>query len=345
VNKKYLIAGGLAAVAGLLLVAIWLLSSSAQSDNLARPAELPDHQFEDWGLPIDDPEGLSREARSLFEGIEVLSYEDLIRAARKGEVSLVSELWRLRRNCPEEMERYDCNIRIRQFIMEKFLPPGNEQLVELLTKYLKYEEEMSRFEMPRGASLQEQYQLIREKRRDFFGPEDSKLVFGFEEAKADYASTYADFQKDTVKLSGDARLTAYEEMRKKVYGDYYETVVAREPKFTKYETEVELRGSDLSAMAADQKGAYVAAMREKYFGKEGAARMAAVDAQIAERDQTLETYRDAEAEFLKNNAHLNESERARKLMEMRVKYFGQDEAEAYTRRESYEKAMKELRNK
>ena len=306
---------------------------------------MPDHQSEDWNLPIEDPEGLAREAQTMFEGIEVLSYEQLIQAARKGEVSLVSELWRLRRQCPQDMDRYDCNIRIRQFIMDKFLPPGNEQLVELLTKYLKYEEEMSRFEMPKDISLAEQYNLIREKRRDFFGPEDAQLVFGFEEAKASYPATFKSFQESTAGLSGDARMKAYEEMRKKAYGDYYETVVAREPKFSKYEVEVEIRGNDLASMAADKRGAAVNELREKYFGKEGAARMAAVDAQIQERETTIASYKAAEAEFLKNNASLSAADQEKKLMELRVKFFGQEEAEAYSRRESYEKAMQELREK
>ncbi len=341
-NQKPLVFGALLVVVLLLVAAIWYLSSERSGDG-ARPVALPDHKFENWDSPIQDPEGLSREARSLFEGIEVLSYEQLIQAARRGEVSLVSELWRLRRQCPEDMDRYDCNIRIRQFIMDKFLPPGNEQLVELFTKYLKYEEEMSRFEMPGDLTLKQQYELIREKRRDFFGPEDARLVFGFEEAKAGFTAEFKSFQEQTAGLSGDARVEAYEEMRKKAYGDYYETVVAREPKFSKYETELDLRGNDLAGLDADKRGAYVTEMREKYFGKEGAARMAQVDAEIAERETKLAAYKSAESELLSNNAELSGEERDAKLMELRVKHFGKEEAEAYTRRENYEKAMRELR--
>ena len=341
-NSKILLFGGLLVVALVLIGLIWMLSSDSSSGG-SKPVALPDHKFEDWGLPIDNPEELSAEARSMFEGLEVLSYEQLIIAARKGEVSLVSELWRLRRRCPKEMDRYECNIRIRQFVLDKFLPPGNEQLAELLTKYLKYEEEMSRFKMPEGVTLKEQYQIIRDKRREFFGPEDAKLVFGYEETKADYAATFQDFAENTKGMSGDQRMKAYEEMRKKALGDYYETIVAREPKFTKYETEMSLREGDLSGMDGGARTAYVTEMREKYFGKEGAQRMAAVDEQIAERDETLATYQKAEAEFLKQNQELSGEALDKKLMELRVQHFGQEEAEAYTRREKYEREMRELR--
>ncbi|MEQ9364549.1 MAG: lipase secretion chaperone [Leptospirales bacterium] len=341
-NQKPLVFGALLAVVLLLVAAIWYLSSGGADDS-AQPVALPDHKFENWDSPILDPEGLSRDAESMFDGIEVLSYEQLIQAARKGEVSLVSELWRLRRQCPEEMDRYDCNIRIRQFIMDKFLPPGNEQLVELFTKYLKYEEEMSRFELPRDLTLKQQYKLIQEKRRDFFGPEDAQLVFGFEEAKAEYATEFKGFQDKTAGLSGDARMQAYESMRKKAYGDYYETVVAREPKFSKYEVELELRNVDLAGLDSEKRDVYVTEMREKYFGKEGAARMAAVDAEIAERETKLSAYKSAEAELLQNNAELSGEARDEKLMELRIKHFGKEEAEAYSRRENYEKTMRELR--
>lgn len=341
-NQKPLVFGGLLVVVLLLVAAIWYLSSNG-TDETTDPVVLPDHKFENWESPVEDPEGLSRDARSMFDGIEVLSYEQLVEAARKGEVSLVSELWRLRRQCPEGMDRYDCNIRIRQFIMDKFLPPGNEQLVELFTKYLKYEEEMSRFQLPKDITLAQQYKLIQEKRRDFFGPEDAQLVFGFEEAKAGYATEFKSFREQTTGLTGDARVEAYEAMRKKAYGDYYEAVVAREPRFTKYEVELELRDGDLAGLDAGKRGVYVTEMREKYFGKDGAARMAVVDVEIAERETKLLSYKSAEAEFLKDNAELGDDERDKKLMELRVQFFGKDEAEAYSRRESYERAMREMR--
>ncbi len=342
-NKNLLLIVGGTAIALLLIVLVFMLSSGGGSGPGQKPVTLPDHKFEDWNAPIGDPEALRREAFSLFDQEGMLSYEDLIRAAQSGEIRLVSELWALRRRCPEELDRYECNVRIREFLLEKFLPPGNERLVELFTKYLQYEEEMTTFEMPRDLPLRKQYELIRQKRREFFGTEDAKLIFGYEEAKADFAVAYADFQEETKGMSGDQRLAKYEELRKNVYGDYYDTVVSREPKFTKYETEVDLRSADLNGLDSSQRSANIREMREKYFGKDGADRMAAVDAQIAQRDQNEADYQKAESEFLKNNAELNDEERAKKLMELRVKYFGQEEAEAYTRRENYQKAMEELR--
>lgn len=340
-NQKVLMYGGLAAIVILLAFTAWYLGQDKSGPGAA--TALPDHKFENWDAPIADPAGLSEEAQSLFGSVEVLTYEDLLRAVKRGDVSLVSELWALRRQCPDEMERYDCNIRIRQFIMDKFAPPGNEQLVELFTKYLKYEEEMSRFKMPDDLSLKEQYMLIREKRRELFGSEDAQLVFGLEEAKADYAVSFKGFTEKTAGMSGDDRMAAYEQMRREAYGDYYDSVIAREPKFSKYETEVSLRDTDLSGLAGDARSAKMSELRTKYFGKEGAQRMAAVDAQIAQRDSNLADYKQIEADFLANNAELQGEERDAKLLELRVKHFGQEEGEAYSRREKYEQAMRELR--
>lgn len=333
--------GGLAAIVLLLAITAWYLGQSSSAPGTA--TVLPDHQFEDWSAPIDDPIGLAQEADSLFASVDTLTYEELLRAVQRGDVSLVSELWALRRNCPDDMERYDCNIRIRQFIMDKFAPPGNEQLVELFTKYLKYEEEMATFQMPDDLTLKEQYALIREKRRDFFGAEDAQLVFGLEEAKADYAVTYKDFTEETAGMSGDQRMAAYEAMRRKAYGQYYDSVVAREPEFSKYETEVSLRDADLSGLVGTDRSAKMSELRTKYFGKDGAERMAQVDAQIAQREASQNEYKKAEADFLANNAELKGAALDSKLMELRVKHFGQEEAEAYTRREKYEQAMRELR--
>ena len=77
-------------------------------------------------------------------------------------------------------------------------------------------------------------------------------------------------------------------------------------------------------------------MRTRYFGEKGAERMAEVDREVAARQEKERDYLSAEAAFLAENPSLSGEEREQKLMELRVKYFGEEEAEAYARRQLYE---------
>lgn len=338
-NRKLIALAGAGALALIVLLAVLLFWPDHNAES---PTMLPDHQFENWDQPLANESALSEEALSMFDQEGMLSFEALLEAARKGEISLISELWRLRRQCPEGMSRFDCNIRIRQFLMQKFPPPGNEALTEMFRNYLNYEEAMARLQLPEDMSLADRYKLIREKRREIFGVDDAKLLFGLEEAKFDYNRELPRFMEQSQNMNGDARIAAYESMRKKVYGDYYAAVVAREPPFDRYSTEIELRDRDLAALDADKRSAALQDMRTQYFGEAGAERMAAVDRMLAEEKERASAYEKAEAEFLAQNASLNPEERERKLRDLRVRLLGEEEAAAYERREAYRKTMEKM---
>ena len=356
-NKKLLIIAGIiiAAIAGLT---IFVLSGGGGGDkgNLTR---LPDHSFEDWSKNITNSQAVTNEALDLFDST-VLSYDKIMEMAKTGRISLVSELWRLRRKCPalqkqyadkmtaDEKEKardewYRCNLLIQKFLMAKFKKPGNEHLANIFMKYVRYEGIMREFQMPKDISREERYKLIKEKRREIMGNADAQLVFGLEETKVSYNGTLKNFMKDTRGMSGDERMKAYPDMRKKAYGDYYDAMVEKEPRFSTYNMEMTLRNNDLTAMKGEARTQYVRGMRERYFGKAGADRMAKVDQQIAQEKDTIEKYKAAESKFLTENASLSDADKETKLRAMRVKFMGSAAAAAYERRMKYEDYMRKKR--
>ena len=340
-QKKLLIP--LIAVGVLVLAGIFYLLLSDGGSQVSQ--KLPDHEFENWDAPVSNIGEITEEAYGLFEDPSQLDYDALLEAVRTGKVSLVSELWKLRRNCPRGMSRYDCNIRIRAFIKEKYPPPGGDRLAELLGKYLTYEETMAEYAMPTDISSEERYELIKQKRREVFGSDDANLVFGLEEAKYNYTQDYKSMVADSEGLSGDEKMERFEEMRKETLGPYYEEMKAREPKFTVFEREMFFREDDMGKLDAGTRTEQTHAIRVKYFGEDGAQRMAAVDQQIAAEQEAVKNLQAAEADYLKNNNGAGDAEQEQALMELRVKYLGQEEAEAYTRRQKYAEAKAKLREK
>lgn len=324
-NKKIII-GAAVSIVVLLLVAIFILGRGGTSSHAG--TGLPDEEFENWSL-------LGPEGAEIFDEDDMLGYEELMAAARTGKISLVSELWRMRRKCgTADIEK--CDEQLRAFLKEKFKFPDNEKLIGLLDKYITYERTMRQLKLPDNVTSQQKYALIREQRRKIFGEEDANLVFGLEEAKAVFSFQYQDFVKASAGQKGDARMAKYEEMRRKTYGSYYDAIVAAEPPFNRFETEMALRDADLAGAGAG-KDALVQTMREKYFGPEGAARMAEVDKQLEQEEVREREMEAAEKKFLAENANLSAEEKEKRLIELRIKYLGAEEAEAYTRRKSLEK--------
>ena len=311
-------------------------------------------EFPEFGELTQD-EASAGEALTLMDSPDTLTYEKIIELAKNGRLNLVSELWKFRRKCPKtgkedktieekKQEYLACNNMIRQFILAKFPPPGGKHLESIMVKYLEYEKLMSTVDLS-SKSPQDRYNLMKQKRRDVFGEEDTKLIFGLQETKVSYQKTYTNFLNETKGLSGAERIKKYEEMRKEAYGDYYEAVAEREPKYTKYTVELDLRSEEMEKMKAEGRIEEVTAMREKYFGKAGAERMAKVDQDIAKRKETEKKYAEAENTFLSQNAELSDADREKQLMKLRVEHFGQEEAEAYTRRENYRKFMENVNKK
>ncbi|MCB1175309.1 MAG: hypothetical protein KDK39_17165 [Leptospiraceae bacterium] len=336
-NKTKIFIFGALALVVLVLLGI-LLANLSEEPNQPN-VQLPDHQFESWDDNPEFPQG--ERAMDLFAESVNLSYDQIINQARSGQISLVSELWRLRRKCPRDMERYECNSLLRQYIMERFAEPDNKKLANLLVQYLKYEEEMTRLNLSNDLTLEERYAAIREKRREFFGDETAQLIFGLEESKHDLGRSVEEFKKDTANLSGDARMAAYEKLRREALGDYYDAVVAREPGFDKYNMELELRSHDLGKLDGAEKESATRDIRVKYFGEQGAKRMSAVDDMLAKEAKAEADLPGLESEFIKNNPDLSGDKLEAALLDLRTRQLGSKEAaEAYARRMQLSQSQK-----
>ncbi|ABJ77052.1 lipase secretion chaperone [Leptospira borgpetersenii] len=275
-QERFMFPVVLCSISAILIVLIWFAffngSDAGSSGNSnAVEFELQQHpESGEWTLN----QGIVDTSRKIFdENGNWLSFDELLRYASTGEVNLVSELWALRRECPEDLIYEQCNEVIRAFIADHYSGKEVEYLMNLFSSYLKYEITMREFEFSDDLSNAEKYELIKKKRREFFSDNDAQLIFGLEEAEETYRNSLGGFLIDTESLNGEQRIQKYEEFRKNVYGRYYNTVKKRESKYNTYETEMFLREDELEGMSLSDRNNKTKYMREKYFGRDGADRM------------------------------------------------------------------------
>ncbi|HRP69573.1 MAG TPA: lipase secretion chaperone, partial [Turneriella sp.] len=139
-------------------------------------------------------------------------------------------------------------------------------------------------------------------------------------------------------MPADERVKKYYELRRRNLGDYNSAYEERESPYTRYETEVMLRSDEMQRKGTTE--TKTQAMREEYFGKEAAKRMAAVDTEVKEERARINTYETEAQKLIRENPSLNEVEKNKKLDELRIKTLGKEEAEEYARRMQYEEYLK-----
>lgn len=277
---------------------------------------------------------------------QFLRFDEILSRAKSGELNLVSELWNLRRQCPEGSTREQCHEYIKAFLQNEYGGEDAKRLINMLSNYLKYEEAIVHLDpSSKSYTNQERYEQIKQLRRKYFAKEDAELIFGLEEATADFSFNRKNFLDETKNLKADERLRLYEDYRKKSFGNYYNAVVAREPLFDKFENEMDLRQAELSRLSGSEKESKEKEVRIRYFGKDGNDRMEKVLKEIKEEEEKISKLQGEEKNLLKNYPNLSESEREKKLMELRIQTLGSKElAEEYTRRMEYEKTLKNSEN-
>ncbi|MCG6143144.1 lipase chaperone [Leptospira bandrabouensis] len=277
---------------------------------------------------------------------QFLRFDEILSRAKSGELNLVSELWNLRRQCPEGSTREQCHEYIKAFLQNEYGGEDAKRLINMLSNYLKYEEAMVHLDpSSKSYTNQERYEQIKQLRRKYFAKEDAELIFGLEEATADFSFNRKNFLDETKNLKADERLRLYEDYRKKSFGNYYNAVVAREPLFDKFENEMDLRQAELSRLSGSERESKEKEVRIRYFGKDGNDRMEKVLKEIKEEEEKISKLQGEEKNLLKNYPNLSESEREKKLMELRIQTLGSKElAEEYTRRMEYEKTLKNSEN-
>lgn len=330
----------------LILVVIYLakpneFASSEEANPNDKAESFFRNQSEDEGYTID-PYYLEG-AKTLFSADgDFLKFEQIISRAKTGELNLVSELWTLRRQCPEGSTREQCHEYIKAFLKNEYSEADANRLIQMLTNYLKYESAMVDLDTTSNSfSNYEKYEKVKELRRKIFSKEDANLIFGLEEATADFSFNRKNFLDETKNLSADERIRQYDAFRKKSFGNYYNALVAREPKFDRFETEMELRQQELSKLSPKDRENKEKEIRISYFGKDGNERMEKVLREIKEEEEKISRLEQEEKKFLNQNPNLSATDREKKLMEMRSEILGSKElAEEYSRRIEYERTLK-----
>ncbi|GAB4427359.1 MAG: lipase secretion chaperone [Turneriella sp.] len=335
------------------LVVLWLFWPDAEDSRKLRQLE---EQARKAALAANPQAGEYREFveqnRRLFTEENMYTFSQLMEMARTGRISLVSELWHLRTKCgvggsesPDgmgitapQMSFDECNIRIENFLREQYPAPENEKLIALFRGYLRYEDAMRRFHIPENLSAAERYEFIKKKRREFFSESDAQLIFGFEEARIATQDALNEFVKNSADMPAEQRVKKYYELRKKSLGEYNGVVSEAEPAYTRYETELMLRGDEMQRKG--NAATETQALRERYFGAAAAQRMAQVEKEIRDERARIDSYEAAAQKFSRDNAALPESELREKLKELRVQMLGKEEAEAYERRMQYEEYLR-----
>ncbi|MBI3396199.1 MAG: hypothetical protein HY042_10225 [Spirochaetia bacterium] len=333
-NTKLLIAGG-----GIILtlgIAVVLLMR-----NGAGRAHMPDSEFEAWGRPLDEAQNDVEEVFGIFDKEDV-AYPELMKQVKEGRLNLVWEFWHMRRMCPRGLEYDGCNNMIRTYFDKKFAPPANQKLKELFDRFLAYEAAVRDAPLPSAADLRERYQAMLERRRQSMGADAEKLIFGVEEAKVQFDFAFNDFLKDSAGQRGDARVKAYDSMRRQYFGEYFAALDEMQPKYDKYSIEILLREWDLNQAVSGERASMLYNLRAGYFGKDGADRMARNDAELAREAETEDALRREETKFTEAHANFSAVDIERGLLEIRRRYLGSEEAaQAFARRMAFEKAERE----
>ena len=268
---------------------------------------------------------------------------ELVEDLKTGKVNFTWEVWALRRKCPTDYTPTQCDETIYKFIDTKFTSPDKEKMKELFKAYFQYESEARKMEFPPNITFQERYEILKTRRRDLVGQEKADLFFVMEESQVTFIQASKNFIDSSKNMSGQERVKKYEDLRKKTYGSYLDAVNSREDSFDHYQTELSLRDKELAGLSAEEKEKKMASVQVKYFGKDGAERIATANKELAAQNKKISDYEKAEQEFLSSNNGISDKDKAQKLKDLRVKYLGQEDAESYTRAQQFEEEASKIK--
>lgn len=280
----------------------------------------------------------SRQAAS--QGIERFPYptdrltesssDYIIAEVQTGRIDLALELVRLRRDCLGEVEGADaCNELIRQRIQGL---PGKDKarLLEIFDQYLAFENKMRQNPPENFASLgyAEKYKLMRKARRDFFGDDTAKLIFGVEEARIALQEEQQKFNTaEYSRLPVEERLKQYEARKKEILGPYYQTQLEREPPDLKYGTELMLHQVDMAKLPESERLRITHDLRVKYFGPAQAEKIDQEEKiqnqATSEANAKMDQFLAAEKEYIRNNPTLSPEARLAGVENLRKSILGQ----------------------
>lgn len=280
----------------------------------------------------------SKAQKQAAQGIERFPYptdrlaesqaEYVMADVQVGRIDLAVELVKLRRDCDGEGDEAACLENIKQVINR--LPGKDKQkLLEILDQYLQFEAKMRQNLPENFASLSniEKYRLMKKARRDFFGDDTARLVFGLEEARIALQEEQTKFNTpEYTRLPVDERMRLFAERKKEILGPYYQTMLEREPADIKYGTELMLQQTEMQKMTETERAKVTQEIRVKYFGPQMAGRMAEEEERqnkaFAESNAKMDQFLAAEKDYLNKNQNLSDEARRAGIEELRQKILG-----------------------
>ncbi len=272
-----------------------------------------------------------------------MDFGGFLKKLASGDANFVWEVWALRARCEESTTPEQCDERIIADIEKNPASAERERLVDLFRKYFRYEAKLRELNTSAARNFEERYAAIKNQRRSVFGAEDSRLVFGMEEAQIDFAELAAREREASRALTGDERVRRFDELKRKTLGPYYKAVVGREDRYSNYQTELDLRETDLKNLSESERAGRLAGLQEKYFGKDAARAIAKAQADEDAEKKRLASYEEKAQEFLRKNASLPDAQKQARLRELRVELLGPEEAAAYERRKQFEEAVGKIK--
>lgn len=316
----------------------YYLNCKGSSTNSEAQDQLKEGQLDSSDLfPLGNSTSLWDETLSPFRDNDPKPYLELLEDLETGRINFVWEVWALRRKCDPKFTAEQCNATIEKYIETEYSSPDKEKILDLFQSYFRYEKEIHQLDIPYTVSFEDRYEKIKQKRRSVLGDEKSHLFFGMEEAQVVFMEASSNFIKSTASLNSDERVKKYFDLKKKTYGAFHDSMVAREDKYEIYQTEVSLREKEFASLTQpEEKEKKIVSLETKYFGKEKAKELADLRKSELFEKQKLENYEEREKEFLSKNPGISAKEKENKLKQMRIEALGVEEAEAYTRRQEIE---------
>lgn len=290
-------------------------------------------------FPLGTPGGLA--GKSIFSGAGQMSYVQIIEGLKSGEINLVWEIWSAREACAEGTPPESCDKQILDMILSNYPKGEAERLKELISRYFSYEDAIRKLDLPENMKFDEKYAKIKAKRREVLSEDMAKLIFGQEEVQIDFTDGVEEFKNKTKNMRGDERVAAYEDFKRKTYGQYHNALVKREDKYDNYQTEIDLRDNDFKKQNPGTKTQSIREIRERYFGKSATEKMEQAEKEANVEQQKIEQYEAEVAKLFATKKHLDEKEKDETLKALREKIMGKEEAEAYDRRKAIEKLEQE----
>lgn len=224
-----------------------------------------------------------------------------------------------------------CQAMLADVLAEHPDPEFAAMVERIMERMPAYEARMQRTIMSReDMSARERYNVIHEQRQQLLGVEETELMFGQEKALAEFRFAYGELVDGPAQqMTTEQRLEAINQLRQDAFGEYASALREEEGAHGAYRHDLGLLLSGVDD--PDQRASITRQLRESYFDPETVERLEQRDRQVAEQEQTISNYQQAEAaldaEFEARRGSMPEEQwqeaYQQALRELRLEYFSE----------------------